>query len=96
MDKKQINPLVSVIIPAYNSEQTIETALCSAVIQGIDIELIIINDGSHDHTADIIRSCQEKYDSDHIKWNILDSKENHGTAAEIWGLSLPAHRMLPF
>ena len=78
---KQINPLVSVIIPAYNSEETIEAAIYSAVIQGIDVELVIINDASLDHTADIIQNCQEKYDSDHIKWNIIDSRENLGAAA---------------
>ena len=51
---KQINPLVSVIIPAYNSEETIEAAIYSAIIQGIYIVLGIINDASLDHTVDII------------------------------------------
>jgi len=49
-------PLVSVIIPAYNHELYIEEALQSVIDQTYkNIELIIINDGSTDKTAEIIK-----------------------------------------
>lgn len=51
------NPLVSVIIPAYNHEKYILAALESVVNQSYkNIQLIVINDGSKDRTASIIQS----------------------------------------
>lgn len=50
-----MNPFFSIIIPAYNVEKYIEKAIKSVINQDFqDYELIIINDGSIDKTADII------------------------------------------
>ena len=55
-DHKTATPLVSVIIPAYDAEVFIRTALGSAVHQTYqDIEIIVIDDGSMDRTAEIVR-----------------------------------------
>ena len=52
---------VSVIIPAYNCEAYLETAVNSVVAQTFsDWELIIINDGSKDNTLNIARNCSQK------------------------------------
>ena len=57
------NPKVSVIIPAYNTEDYIEKCLSSIVRQTLkDIEIIIVNDGSIDSTGAIIE-CFKEYDS---------------------------------
>jgi glycosyltransferase involved in cell wall biosynthesis len=54
-------PLVSVIIPAYNAEATIAETLESAIAQSeSDTEIIIVNDGSTDGTAEIIRQYAER------------------------------------
>jgi len=46
------NPLVSVIIPVYNSEIWINEAVMSAISQtDISIEIILVNDGSTDNSA---------------------------------------------
>lgn len=48
-------PKISVIIPAYNSEKTIQKTIESILNQTFtDFELIIINDGSQDYTLDIV------------------------------------------
>lgn len=46
---------VSVIIPVYNGEKTIERCLNSVLNQTLkDIEVIVVNDGSTDKTSDIL------------------------------------------
>ncbi len=51
------SPLVSVIIPAYNSAQWIEECLRSVAQQSYDnVEIIVVDDGSQDDTPAIISS----------------------------------------
>jgi glycosyltransferase involved in cell wall biosynthesis len=53
-------PLVSVIIPAYNAEKTIRRALESVLLQNYaPIEIIVVNDASHDGTAAVVESFGE-------------------------------------
>lgn len=49
------NPLVSVIIPVYNTGSFLDACLCSVVQQTYkELEIIIVNDGSTDQSEDII------------------------------------------
>jgi glycosyltransferase involved in cell wall biosynthesis len=53
-------PKISVIIPAYNHEKFIGAALDSALNQTVSaVEIIVIDDGSTDNTAEIIKSYQD-------------------------------------
>lgn len=49
------NPIVSVIMPAFNCEKSIAKAMNSVLSQGVLLELIIINDCSDDGTDSIIQ-----------------------------------------
>lgn len=50
------NPLVSIIIPAYNAAERIEATLTSLLDNYYeDIEIIVVDDGSHDNTAALVR-----------------------------------------
>lgn len=52
--------LVSVIVPVYNGELTIEETVKSVLDQTfVDFELIVINDGSVDSTLDILAKFQD-------------------------------------
>lgn len=51
----EANPLVSVIMPAYNCEEVVEESMMSVIRQSFeDWELIVIDDGSKDRTLETI------------------------------------------
>lgn len=53
-------PLISVIIPTYNAEKTIQETVNSVLHQTLDdLELIIINDGSQDRTLEVLSAIDD-------------------------------------
>ena len=55
------NPMVSIIVPVYNGEKSIERCLRSIQNQSYtNIEVIVVNDGSTDHTEKVIKKYVEK------------------------------------
>ena len=62
MTKTKSNPLVSVIIPSYNHEQYVTKAIKSVFSQTYkNIELIVIDDGSKDHSVKKILELKKRY-----------------------------------
>ena len=69
------SPKVSVILPVYQGEKTIKTAIKSILKQTyLTIELIIVNDGSTDKTDEIIIENMKK--TDKIKY--IKNDKNRG------------------
>jgi glycosyltransferase involved in cell wall biosynthesis len=61
MHKLSEHPLVSVIIPAYNAEKYIGSTLQSLQCQSYEnLEIIVVDDGSHDQTSSIVKSRMKK------------------------------------
>lgn len=55
------NPVVSVVIPVYNSEAYLAQCLDSLIYQTVrDIEIICVDDGSTDNSAAILQSYAER------------------------------------
>jgi glycosyltransferase involved in cell wall biosynthesis len=59
-----LEPTYSIVIPAYNESArlgaTLESVLAYVHQQGWDAEVIVVNDGSRDNTAEIVRSFAQK------------------------------------
>jgi len=53
--------LLSVAIPCYNSETYMEKCIESLLVGGEEVEILIVNDGSKDRTAEIADLYERKY-----------------------------------
>ena len=70
-------PLISVLLPVFNAEEYIQEAIQSILQQSCsDFELIIINDGSTDHSLAIIKTFTDKR-------IVLIDQPNKGLAAAL-------------
>ena len=71
-----MKPLVSIIVPVYNGEKCVERCLCSIRNQTYkNIEVLVINDGSTDHTERILT----KFEQSDSRFRII-RKENSGVS----------------
>lgn len=73
-----MSPIISIIIPAYNSRATIAQALDSVAAQSFsDIEIIVVDDASVDGTVKAAEAaCREAGG----KWRVISLPENAGPA----------------
>jgi len=70
------HPNISIIIPLYNCQNTIQTSIASIQIQKFkNYEIILINDHSLDNTSKIVNEIKEK---DH-RIKLIKNKKNMGT-----------------
>lgn len=53
--------LLTFAIPCYNSEAYMENCINSLLMGGDDVEILIVNDGSKDRTAEIADAYEKKY-----------------------------------
>ena len=84
------NPLVSVIIPTYNRGWIIKEAIDSILAQDYtEFELIVVDDGSTDHTSDVLDSY-----GDDIK--VLFQKNKGVSAARNRGIAEASGKFIAF
>lgn len=76
-------PSLSILLPTYNDEQTIAQVLRKAASMGKKLakkfEIIVINDGSTDHTPKILHSLQKEIP----QLQILNHSQNQGYGISI-------------
>jgi glycosyltransferase involved in cell wall biosynthesis len=74
------NPLVSIVIPAYNAERNIGQAIRCAISQTYPhFEIIVVDDGSQDGTAQTAREILKAGFMGH--WSVLELGVNRGASA---------------
>lgn len=80
----QGEPQLSIVVPAYNEAQRIVTAIDDIVANmplsvGTAWELIVVDDGSQDRTADVVREISDKVPS----LRLLQHAANQGKGAAV-------------
>lgn len=86
-------PLVTIVMPAYNVEKYIAKSIESVMIQTEqDWELIVINDGSTDHTLDIITPYVNK----DCRVRVINQENAGVSAARNKGLELALGEYISF
>ena len=53
--------LLSIAIPCYNSQDYMENCIESLLVGGEEVEILVIDDGSSDRTAEIADAYARKY-----------------------------------
>jgi len=90
MNKIETKPQVSVIIPTYNRSWSIKEAIDSVLAQDYtEFELIVVDDGSTDHTSDVLDSY-----GDDIK--VLSQKNKGVSAARNRGIAEASGKFIAF
>lgn len=73
-----VNPNISVALPALNSEETLEFAIASITMQTFgDWELLLMDDGSTDRTAEIARNFHDS------RIRVIADSVHRGLAAQL-------------
>ncbi|WP_042273550.1 poly-beta-1,6-N-acetyl-D-glucosamine synthase [[Clostridium] dakarense] len=70
-------PKISILVPCYNEEETIEeTVDCLSQLSYPEFEIIAVNDGSNDSTGEILMELVEEYSM----LRVINCHENRGKA----------------
>jgi len=79
------NPTLSVVIPAYNEEKTIQSILDKIVavelIGDFQMEIVVVNDHSTDRTESILGSYKQDHQT--VKLQLVNHEKNKGKGAAI-------------
>lgn len=87
---------ISVIIPCYNSEKTINTCLKSVLEQSERIdEIVVIDDGSTDESVNIIKKIFNTIETA-IKLNLYEQKNSGPSVARNKGIQLSTSTHIAF
>lgn len=79
-------PRVAVIIPVYNGAEDVSAAIDSALQQrNCDVEVIVVNDGSTDQTAEVLKSWGSRISVLHQTNQGLPRTRNNGVRAATAG-----------
>ena len=87
MENLYENPIISVVIPAYNAERFIKYTILSVLFQNYKpLEIIIVNDGSEDNTKYVAEQVIDQYSTreESVEFKIIDIGINKGAANALY------------
>ncbi|GHV14475.1 glycosyl transferase family 2 [Fibrobacterales bacterium] len=88
-----MQPLISVIIPVYNTEKYLVRCVESVIFQTYkNLQIILINDGSTDNSLEIL----QKYKSNDLRIEIIDQKNGGLSNARNNGLNIVKGEFITF
>jgi glycosyltransferase involved in cell wall biosynthesis len=73
-----VNPLLSVVMPAYNERDTIEEIIRRVLAVPLRIELVVVDDASSDGTRDILQALASA-----LSFKLLLQPQNRGKGAAL-------------
>ncbi len=76
--KALVDPLVSVVMAAYNERGTIEEVIRRVLAVPLRIELVVVDDGSTDGTRDLLRALRQD-----LAFNLVLQPQNRGKGAAL-------------
>lgn len=86
------NPLVSVVIPAYNCAKSIQKSIDSALNQDVSVEVLVINDCSPDNLDQVMEQYQDNPSVVYLK-----NEKNSGAAkSRNFGVSVAKGKYVAF
>ena len=77
-EKIRNNPLISVVMPVFNEEETIEEIVSRVLASPLKIELIAVDDGSTDGSRGILKRLSEQHG-----FTLMLQEENQGKGAAV-------------
>lgn len=88
-------PLVSIIIPVYNTNSA-ATRLLSALLSDAyqNLEIIVVDDGSTDHTPELLRQLQDETKDSRLK--IIRQTNQGASVARNYGINISRGEYLMF
>ena len=87
-----MSPKLSIIIPCYNCEKTLEEAVVSCFTQNLEnFEIIMVDDASMDNTREIIKKLSEKHQEIKV---IYHDKNKGGGAARNTAVKNSSHELI--
>src|SRR5689334_6054827 len=72
-------PLVSLVVPSYNEARTIAEVVRRAVATDLRLEIVVVDDGSTDGTAELLESLRGEVPA----LKVLRHEENRGKGAAV-------------
>ena len=72
------NPLLSVVMPVFNERETIGEIVARVLAVKLRVELIVVDDGSNDGTAEILRDIQRRH-----RFTLVVQPKNQGKGAAL-------------
>ena len=89
----EVRPKISVVIPIYNVEAYLSRCLESVVNQTLlDIEIICVNDGTKDHSVDVVK----KYKDIDDRIQLVEKKNGGLASARNAGMKVATGQMILF